>query len=386
MNRMMAITYLNFDLTVEQTEDGYFVRVLAAPAGEAVAPFQPTFTGRELAALHQSLAPREGQVRREARDDSAIRTAGERLFLALFSEHIRLTWDESLRLAYQQRSRLRLRLHVHALPEFTDLPWEYLYDPRQQEFLALSTQTPVVRFVDLRQPIVPLKVAQPLRMLVVIANPGGQPLYDEDAVWIALVDTLDHLAVDGKLILERLMRPTVHELQRRLRHNHYHILHIIGHGDYDPLAQEHLLLFEDEMGRTRPVNSQHLGSLARDHFPLRLVTLQACPTARFVVHNPYTGVARQLLRRGLPAAVALQQPLSPPALLYFADKFYQAIADYTPVDSALTEARRALWLNNGDPAWGRLSLDMRNPDGVLFVQPPAQNSPPPRKIFTGHGA
>ena len=378
---MMEITLFDFDLAVEQTEDGYFVRVLASPAGEAVASFRDPFSRRELDELRQRLAAGRDEGLHGAERQSAIRRQGERLFQAVFTDNIRLCWEESLRLAYQQRARLRLRLNLLAVPEFVELPWEYLYDPQRREFLALTTSAPLVRFADLKQPIVPLKVAQPLRMLVVVANPGGRPLYDEDESWLRMVDALDYLAADGKLILERLVRPTVHELQRRLRRDQYHIFHFLGHGLYDGLAQDFLLLFEDEVWRARPVNSQHLGALLHDHFPLRLATFQSCSTAEVTRHNPYNGVALQMLRRGLPAAAAIHQPVATNTGLALLSAFYRAVADYVAVDQAITDARQALWNQGQDPAWGVMALFLRVADGRLFLQPPPPSEPPRRRHF-----
>jgi hypothetical protein len=372
----------DFDLAVETTEDGDLVRVLASPAGEAVAAFETPYTVREQEQFWQLMATGDAGLRGVERQH-AIRQMGERLFQALFPSHIHLCFEESARLAYGQRVRLRIRLHLHGAPHVVDLPWEYLYNPRRQEFLALASHAPLVRYADLKQQIVPFTVTAPLRMLVVIANPGGQPLYDEDATWYAFVDKLDYLARGEKLVLERLMRPTVHELQRRLRRNQYHLLHFIGHGAYDGLAQDYLLLFEDEMGRTRPVNSQHLGALLHDHFPLRLVTVQACATAKPQRQNPYIGVAYQLMRRGLPAAVALHQPLPGTTALPFVDSLYRAIADLTPVDLAMTEARRAVWDAGQDPAWGAITLYLRVQESRLFKPAPAkgtQERPKPRQI------
>lgn len=369
----MDTNCLDFDLAVETTEDGDLVRVLASPAGEAVAAFEMPYTAREQEHFWRLMAAGDTGVR-GTEWQQAPRQLGERLFHALFTSHIQLCWEESARLAYQQRARLRMRLHLHGAPHAVDLPWEYLYDPRRQEFLALASHAPLVRFVDLKQQIVPLTVAPPLRMLVVIANPGGQPLYDEDATWYAFVDKLDHLARGEKLVLERLMRPTVHELQRRLRRNQYQLLHFIGHGTYDGLAQDFLLLFEDEMGRTRPVNSHHLGALLHDHFPLRLVTVQACATAKPQRQNPYIGVAYQLMRRGVPAAVAIHQPLDETTALTFADSLYRSVAVLAPVDLAVTEARRTVWDAGQNPAWGAMALYLRVHESRLFKPEPEKGT------------
>jgi hypothetical protein len=343
------------------------VRVLASPAGVAFRPFAPPFSRREIETFQPLLAelgdhPPEQNEAQQAQ----VRELGGRLFQALFHESVRTVLDESYQLAYQARARLRLRLHTTTMLELAHWPWEFLYDPYRQEFPALAVQSPFVRYIDLMHQIVLLKAAAPLRLLVVIASPGGYPLLNIEREWTNLLDTLDHLAVEGKLILELVLKPTLHDLQRRLRQGQYHLLHFVGHGVYQSQAQEHQLIFEDEIGRSRPVSGQHLGALLRDHFPMRLVTLQACTGAKPARQNPYLGVAQSLVQRGLPAVVAMQAPLANRTALTFADEFDTAIANRVPIDVAMTEARRAVWINNRDIAWSTLALLSRAPDGQIF--------------------
>ncbi|MEM7130028.1 MAG: hypothetical protein AAF702_27105 [Chloroflexota bacterium] len=64
-----------------------------------------------------------------------------------------------------------IRLHLQHTPELAMLPWEYLYDESNQSFLTLSTATPITRFVSLPQPVPPLQMVQPLRILGVVSSP-----------------------------------------------------------------------------------------------------------------------------------------------------------------------------------------------------------------------
>jgi hypothetical protein len=362
----MDITYLDFDLTFEQTEDGYFVRVTNSPAGEAVMAFQIPFAQREVAQFQRAMVETGGQ----SQDHLAhARALGARLFQAIFRNSVGACLQESYRLAYLARAHLRLRLNLSIVTEFADWPWEYLHDDVRQEFPALAMHTSLLRYVDLMHRIPAFKVAAPLRMLVVISSPGGYPMLNERREWTNLLDRIDHLAIKGELVLERVVKPTLFDLQRQLRQGQYHILHIIGHGVYESQAQEHRLLFEDEIGRSRPVSGQHLAAICRDHFPLRLVVLQACAGAQLARQNPYIGVAQSLVRRSVPAVVALPYPIGEEPALIFADAFYTLIANRRPVDSAVNEARRVLWRTQQNATWGAAVLTMRSPDGQLFTAP-----------------
>ena len=61
---------------------------------------------------------------------------------------------------------LRIRLLLTDVPELAGLPWELLYDPADDQFLNLSSQTRVVRYLDVLQREEPLAMEAPLRVLV----------------------------------------------------------------------------------------------------------------------------------------------------------------------------------------------------------------------------
>ncbi len=373
----MNMNYQNFDLKIEHTEDGYFAHAYGEPFGEARDFFYSPFSQEELTAFLRLLVE-PATAEQQALQQQTARAFGERLFHAVFRHNLRSSLHSSYQTIYQERARLRIRVQLDATPEFINLPWEYLYDPTRNEFLALSVHTHMVRHQNLMHHILPLKVASPLRALVVIPSPGSYPPTNAERTWLTLLDTLDHLALEGKLKVERLQKPTLLDLQRRLRQNEYHILHFIGHGAFDPQTQDGLLAFEDEMGRGRLVSGQHLGSLLRDHYSLRLVILSACTSDPYaeparegeptVIKNPYLAAAHSLVRRGTPAVVTMQMAPTDPNALLFADKFYTAIADYTAIDEAMMETRRAMLNAEPGAVWGLPTLLIRTPDGRLFEQ------------------
>ncbi|MEZ4672743.1 MAG: CHAT domain-containing protein [Caldilineaceae bacterium] len=367
---------MQFDLSVYRTEDGYFVRVLESPAGDTVELFVQPFLPRELEAFRRAVATLDtGTDGLLESNVHLVHELGSRLFTALFPKSVHTMLQTSYRMAYEARAQLRIRLQLAEAPELAILPWEYIYDPTRNEFPALSLHSPLIRYTSLMHHIPPLKVELPLKMLVIIAAPSGYPAVNKDAIWYSLVDTLDYLALDDRLRLEQLRKPTLLDLQRRLRAGDCHMLHIISYGSYDEFTEDGILVLEDEMGRSRPVNGQHLGALLRDHFPLRLAVLSAMEPQRTTKPNPQLAAGQSFIRRGLPAVVAVQSAFDAQSTNVFAQNFYAQIADFAPVDQALTEARRALEATSASAAWGLPSLLTRIPDGQLFIDPATVSMP-----------
>jgi hypothetical protein len=369
---------MQFDLTVYRTEDGYFVRVLASPAGDTVEHFVQPLLPRELELLRRAVATLDiGDDQLLESNVQLVQELGRRLFMALFPKSVGVLLQTSYRMAFEARAQLRVRLRFESTPELALLPWEFIYDPLRNEFPALSLHSPLIRYTDLMHHIPPLKVTPPLQTLVVIAAPAGHPAVNKEAIWHHIVDKVDHLALDQRLRVERLRKPTLHDLQRRLRERECHILHIISYANYEEVTEDGVLILEDEMGRARPVSGQHLGSLLRDHFPLRLAVLSAIDPQRIARANPQLAAAQSLVKRGLPAVIAIQSAFDAHSLGVFAQQFYTQIADFAPVDLALTETRRALEATSASAAWGLPALLTRIPDGQLFVDPATMPSGQP---------
>ena len=296
-----------------------------------------------------------------------LQDVGRRLFNAAFAGEVlgclRASFDE----AGMQQQRLRIHLDLSNRSELESLPWEFLYNPERGKFVGLSLQSPLARYVGLHAQVLPVKAPTPLRMLTVLAGPSSYPRVDVDHEWIDLLDTIDFLGRDGKLIVERLSKPTLFDLQRKLRQGEYHLLHFVGHGMVDKLTGEGQLILEDEMGRSRPVNGQHLGALLRDHTSLRFVALTG-PTRSTVGtdNRALLDVARSLVQRGIAATVAPQMRMAHADWLAFCREVYLRLAEWQPVDEAVVYGRQALFAVTEDLSWGASVLFTRAADGRLF--------------------
>jgi uncharacterized protein YraI/tetratricopeptide (TPR) repeat protein len=378
---MRKIEFTNFELRIGRGQGKrYPVLVTQSPAGEAsgtfVMPFsagkvERTKTLVELAMLRSRERTRTA-LEAPLRD---LKAFGGDLFEALFTDRVRSCYDSSLRIAISQGKGLRLKLNIEPA-ELASLPWEFLYDKETRKFLALSIRTVLVRYLDVSYAAQPLLVQPPLRLLVIIASPSEFTPLDVEREKRRIQTALQEREEQGLIALDFLENATLPALQQKLREADYHILHFIGHGDFDEEFQQGVLFLEDEWKNAKRVSGTQLGGLLGDHFSLRLVVLNACEGGRLSSqtpkdYDPFSGVAENLICEGIPAVVAMQFAVTDEAAVIFARELYQAVADSYPVDAAVAEARKRIeYTLRNTVEWAAPVLFMRAPDGMLFQVPP----------------
>jgi tetratricopeptide (TPR) repeat protein len=360
-------TYLDFDLIIEPSGDGYVARVFNSPGGQASAEFVAPFSDLELENFLLRVGRTRHTVRRiESPEMATAKAFGGRLFNNVFAGDVRGCLRSSMDEASRQGAGLRVRLNLSKVPALADLPWEFLYNSGMNRFLSLSVETPLVRFLDLPERIRPVTVKPPLKVLMMISSPSDYPKLDVEREAAKISEALSSVEQQGLVTVERQDDATLSELQRRLRQGEYHIFHFVGHGGFDDQAQDGLLILEDQEERGRRVSAQFLGTLLHDHRPLRLAVLNACEGARASRSDPFAGTAQSLVQQGIPAVIAMQFEVTDEAAICFTREFYSAVATGYPVDAALSEARKAIFAEVSEIEWGTPVLYMRSPDGRIF--------------------
>jgi hypothetical protein len=373
-------TYLDLDVLIERSGENYKARILRSPAGSALEEFNAPFSSMEIENLILRIGrPRQGMRRMESPDLEAIKVFGGRLFSTIFQGQVGSCLRSSLDQANQQDAGLRLRLQFADVPDLVNLPWEYLYNPSLNRFIALSSDTPIIRYLELPEPVKPLAVKPPLRVLAMISSPSDYPPLDVEREWANLKEALAPLVSSGKVLVDRLESPTLSAMLPNIRQYEYHIFHFIGHGGFDQQAQDGVLLLEGEAQRGRAVSGQELGTLLHDERTLRLAVLNACEGGRASPTDPFAGVAQSLVQQRIPAVIAMQFEISDEAAIAFSRGFYGALADGYPVDAALAEARKSIYALGNEMEWGTPVLYTCLPDGNLFdIQPSAEAAGQPQ--------
>lgn len=363
---------LDFLITFFADQDGGLHLQVQCPFGAARGRF-----------AFSNLAWPEGPL--VAKDESApvdeLRDFGISLFDEVFHDRPLALFYQTLgKLSAGQQMRIQIRLALDDpdLMRIHELPWELLYSTHESKFLALDRRFSIVRYLEVPEAPQPLSYHRPLRILCVAAEPAGQEelkIHDELA-WIerawarpwrrAKISTLGHASLD--------------ELRAALVEEKFHLLHFLGHGEYDPSTGDGVLLFEDDIGQPRRVTGEELAEQVADRPDLRGVFLNACWTARTSHGNPFSGVATALVRAGVPAVLGMQFEISDAAARVFSQVVYQRLAAGESVDAAVVEGRLAIRRRLPQTfEWATPALFLR----TLEVRPPRRRR---RRVWLGLGA
>ena len=188
--------HYDFDLEYTELDAGYQARVLGSPAGDGAAVIF---------------------ARPEIDPEDPAELSGARLFRTTFTGSVAEQFRQARSIARDHSARLRIRLQLAACPELVRLPWEFLYDDEESDFLALSGGTSVFRYV--RMPASPqLTVAEPpLRVLMVASTAAIRPSR-----------YLTDLTLAGLISVTDLAAPTFVELRDALVHGAFHVLDYAG--------------------------------------------------------------------------------------------------------------------------------------------------------------
>ncbi|MBA2695818.1 MAG: TIR domain-containing protein, partial [Actinobacteria bacterium] len=294
-------------------------------------------------------------------------------------------------LAGAQAGNAALRLAVQVEdPELADLPWETLVVPGQDQPLVLQDRVELHRVVVSAGTPTAVQLRGPLRILAVIASPesGGGELLDYEVELARILDAVDPTRRRDDAYVQVLNWGSAAAIREALTRERFHVLHLSCH------AQPGTLLLETDTGHADPVDAARFVRevLIPDH-GVPLVVLAGCSTALTTRgrtqegpepdedqtgERVLSGFARDLLRGGVPAVVAMTAPVTDPYATSLCAGLYGdlarrpepvALAALSAVRRRLEDQRRALPVS--DPAagwaeWATPTLFQAGPALALF--------------------
>lgn len=308
---------------------------------------------------------------------------GQRLYNALFQGTIRDSWMMAQGIAQHQHHRLRFRLGLKST-KLHRLPWEVLYAGDR----PLATGTEVV-FSRYHSSFSVLKSHQPfrkaiagdstqtLKILMVLSAPSDQEV-------LALKQEAAHLQQElqatpqtgagqfSAIELTILEQPGREQLTQALEHNHYQVLHYAGHSDLSA-AGGSLYLVNSKTGLTEVLSGEDLAGLLVNN-GVRMAVFNSCRgvyTATSDSGQSGEGnLAESLVRRGIPAVLAMAERIPDDVALNLSRLFYRNLKQAYPIDLSLSRTRQGLVSSYGsDQLYWALPILYLHPEFDGFLQP-----------------
>ena len=347
---------------------------------------------QELQHIMQSISHGDAEEEFEIK----LKNYGKKLYNLLF--------DGAVAEEFRRVSKDGFCLRLHLPPSLESLPWEYLV--AEGEFLFKGRENVLIRTPTIEEKSAALEtILLPVRLLVIISNPPDLPeLKKLDVVREKrlIKEALKPLIDEGRLVVKWEDEASLERIHDALLAFNPHIIHYTGHGGF---AEGGVLLLEDGSDKSLNVSGTKLAERLANR-DVRLVVLSGCQTAKAKTSDSFSSVAGALVKKGIPAVIAMQQSIRDDSANIFASRLYKALASGQPVDVALGEARLSMHspratIENSEPHslvdWGIPVLITSAHDLNLFKLdgaapqpvPPAPkgfskiNLPNPGDIFVG---
>ena len=326
--------YSNFDIRIEAIRDGSFtLKAESDSQGEVSETIDADWIVQNLY---------EGLRRIDSRQTDAqfLTDFGAQLLSALFPTKVNALLQRAIGEARTHANggvRVRLLIDDATLEE---IPWELGYSIIDGHFLAAQTETPFVRYLSIPSYKRSLLVSGSMQILVVSTRGNGLPdaLKEEKSIRKALEAMQSRVELTFAHEESPDGRITQDVMEHLLTTRDFHVLHFIGHGYYRNGTG--VLEFDDG-----PMDQNSLGTLLSRCRSLSLVVLNSCEGAKGSMDSMLSGTAAALVRKGMPAVIAMRYEIFDSAALLFAKRFYQALfmsKEAGRVDYAMSVARQAL--------------------------------------------
>jgi WD40 repeat protein len=366
-----------FEVAIGARADGKFrVEVVRSSAGEAsasVALDVAGLAGQRVQVQQAVLASAIPTRRVLSAGEQVIQRVGKELFTALLGTgEVAGRYRASQAMAAERSQHLRLVVRIDS-PQLAGLPWEAMYDEALGVYVCRSEQ--LVRHVSVPAMPGPLQVRPPLRILGVVSSPRGLPTLEIDKEREQLERALADTIRAGLVQVRWAPSATWSCLHDELMDRSWHVIHYIGHGDFDPDLDEGILALEREQdGRPDRVAAHKIVDLLRQADPMpRLVVLNSCSGGVVGTCDLFSGTAASLVRGGVNAVAAMQYEVSDLAAVAFARGLYTRLVRGGGVDQATTSGRIAiLGVGGSTMEWVTPVLYLRGDQARLFAVPSTQ--------------
>ncbi|WP_017718355.1 CHAT domain-containing protein [Kamptonema formosum] len=300
---------------------------------------------------------------------------GRELYNFLFQGTLRDSWMTARGIAQNRGQVLRLRLGLkgNRLPR---LPWEVLYAGERP--IATGTDVAFSRYQPAKtaaQSFGQSKdtgyCASTLQILMVLSAPTDLESLELKREALHLQEELQRRSLTNSMGGTQAMQLTVLEqpdrnsLTQALEEGQYQVFHYAGHSNLGAAGGE-LYLVSRKTGLTETLNGDDLAGLLANN-GIQLAVFNSCHSAHTPISDATVSagernLAEALVKRGIPAVLAMAESIPDDVALTLAKLFYRNLDRGYPVDLSLSRARQGLI-----SAYGSNQLYWALP--ILYLQP-----------------
>lgn len=288
---------------------------------------------------------------------------GLELWQWLIHGPIHTAYSQSRGIAMGQGKPLRLRLELRN-PELVRLPWEIMQPQVGTQAISLSQQVLFSRTTSDVDPLVPPRLSQSLKVLLVLGQSGQDTPELELAAEARIL--AEHLRNPAQLRpgstgfsaacqVDTLIQPSAAALVEQLETGGYSLFFYGGHGITAPAGGRLLLNAEDTLSGTElaQVLTRCQVAVAVFNSCWGAQPYQAQTEAGELETVPRSSLAEVLIHHGVPAVLAMRDTIADGEALCFIEAFAQSLGDRCPVDQAVAMARQQLLTlyKFNQPAW-----------------------------------
>ena len=281
---------------------------------------------------------------------------GRELGAVLYPTEVQELMERAAASALRSKRRVQIQLQI-AVPELAALPWEWATIATSQPWApARSDDFPVVRHSAVVSPAPTIVFEGPLRLLVCVGEA------DSDALRL-LHSLLSVEIAQQRISIDVVVVSTSTDIDVALRRNPPHIIHFVAAVTLD--ADQVVTMHYDTT-----IDIDELQDLLQHYPSIGMVVITPVgPQSAQLLAFPQI-CAALLLNRTLVTAIAFGGMCRADVITRYAATCYNAILDGTPIDLAVTRARRVLGNIDIDPLWGYPQLRMVAGAEHLFARTP----------------
>jgi len=302
-----------------------------------------------------------------------VRAFGSLLHRSLFPENLWSWIEQSMTEFGKSRVRLQLEFPSDGLADLAAVPWEYLHVPnrpgREGFFLAAQERLILTRFIPLRGGRQALGGEPRITVLVLVSQPRDLG----EVIAGPVVEHLKKLREELPLDVVVLEQPSRSSLRDQVRTTRPHVVHFVGHGQFDAEHAEGQIALVGQTDRADWVGENVLAQLLDADGTLpRLALFHSCDGAQVDYGASFAGLAPRLINRGVQCVVAMQYAVTNRTALEFARVFYDRLGRGLPVDEAVQAGRMELHVVYGDDSrlLGIPVIYLNSRDAVLLPSAP----------------